>query len=332
MHGGRPAEPFVLTLAKHAHSSMGEPKKFKKTFAAAMSCVAVIFAMVANVCVYAFGEVTNGSITAFLLEKYKDDNSMIVFLMIANTAVSLSVLFTYPLMLFPTFELAGPKANAFWWKFWHGGKPGQIGENDDDEHDLGGFDPMPTLHEDEVASLSSHENELHTYERDGTEDAPNSDNAAAPNTDTRSSMVSNITDTFPTTSIPGDSLCLRSGLVLATFLVAVIVPNVQVLISLAGAVAGSSTALLIPPMLELALIDHLESKPDVNASTKPIPPSQMNSQNSSSFKRLCRCDITGRYWKKKLKNLLLFWLGFVFMLIGAYASISDIVAIWLGKS
>eukprot|EP01083_Nonionella_stella_P035656 97253_1 len=124
-----------------------------------MACVAVVFAIVANLCVYAFGEVTNGSVTAFLLEKYKDDKSIIVFLMMANTVVSLSVLFTYPLQLFPTFELIGPKAAAFWWKLRHGGKRGAYDDEDYDEHDLEGFGPMPTLHEHEEASHSSFHNE-----------------------------------------------------------------------------------------------------------------------------------------------------------------------------
>ena len=39
----------------------------------------------------------------------------------------------------------------------------------------------------------------------------------------------------------------------------------------------------------------------------------------------------GKFWKKKLKCFLLFWIGFVFMIIGAYASISDIIEIWTGK-
>lgn len=75
---------------------MAEPKKFKRVFAAAMGTVALILATVSNLCVYAFGEVTNGSVTAFLLEEYSDNKSIVVFLMIANTAVSVSVLFTYP--------------------------------------------------------------------------------------------------------------------------------------------------------------------------------------------------------------------------------------------
>ncbi|KAL7532873.1 hypothetical protein ACHAXR_004907, partial [Thalassiosira sp. AJA248-18] len=320
-----------ICLILPIESTMAEPKKFKRVFGAAMACVAVILATVSNLCVYAFGEVTNGSVTAFLLEEYKDDKSLIVFLMIANTAVSLSVLFTYPLQLFPTLELIGPKVNALWWKYRHGGKRGELADNEFDENDLSEFDPMPTLPEHEEGSYDN-EHIYDNFEK-VADDASNnnSDDAGSVEdlNDFRSSMISNVTDVFPATSIPGDSLFLRTGLVFMTFLVAVIVPNVQVLISLAGALAGSSTALLIPPMLELALIDHLESKPDITTSPKPFNPSlQQNTSNKSSF-RLCRWDVSGKFWKKKLKCFFLFWLGFVFMLIGAYASISDIVEIWL---
>merc|ERR1712194_102547 len=149
--------------------------------------------------------------------------------------------------------------------------------------------------------------------------------------------IFNITEALAKTmSIPGDSLLLRSMLVIMTYWVAVVVPNVQALISLAGAVAGSSTALLIPPLLELALIDHLESLPDVTApggdgttSPRSIPPHQQQSTPDPSFLgRLCKCDISGKYWMKKLKCLALFWMGLAFGALGAYAAIADIVSIW----
>ena len=318
-----------ICLILPIESTMAEPKRFKNVFRAAMASVAVILATVANLCVYAFGEVTNGSVTAFLLKEYKDNTSLIVFLMIANTAVSLSVLFTYPLQLFPTLELIGPKVNARWWKFRHGHSGGLEG-TDDEDNDLTGFEPMPTLPEHDVASLSSHDGE-HLYEVENVVDGAGID--SGDNEEeydlARNSIVSNVTEPFPTMSVPGDSLCLRMGLVFVTYAVAVVVPNVQILISLAGAIAGSSTALLIPPLLELALIDHLETKPDMTESPRPTRPSQMNAPNSS-FRRLCRFDLSGKFWKKQLKCFILFWLGFVFMLIGAFASISDIIEIWFG--
>lgn len=312
-------------------STMAEPKKFKRVFFSAMTCVAIILGTVSNVCVYAFGEVTNGSITAFLVGKYANNQSIIFALMMANTTISLSVLFTYPIQLFPTFELIGPKVNRLWYKFRHGGRY-QEGGNEVDETDLTGFDPMPTLHEDDVASLSSY-NE-HMYENNfesETEETPvrESGNSEG-NLVILSSMISSITEAFPEMTIPGDSMFLRIGLVFLTYLVAVVIPNVQVLISLAGAIAGSSTALLIPPMLELALIDHLDSNlTEIQSSPTPRRVSQQN--ETSSFGRLFRFDLKGKFWKKKLKNFCLFWTGFVFMVIGAYASISDILRIWFSK-
>ncbi|KAL9190169.1 hypothetical protein ACHAXT_007380 [Thalassiosira profunda] len=326
-----------ICLILPIESTMAEPRKFKRVFFSAMAVTATVFATVATLCVYAFGKVTNGSVTAFLIEEYKDDASLIVFIMIANTLTSFSVLFTYPLQLFPTFELVGPRVAKLWWKLKHRGKYSEPEQNDyDEEHDLSGFDPMPTLPEHDVASLSSHDNEdMHQNFDAMADDAIPIRNGAVTGHDTgdatRLSMISNITEPFPEYApIAGDSWYLRMGLVLLTYAVASIIPNVQVLISLAGALAGSSTALLIPPVLELALIDHLEATPDMTASPRLVPPSQQNSPKASTFRRLCRCDISGKkFWRKKLKCFTLFWLGFVFMIIGAYASVSDIVAIWL---
>jgi len=56
-----------ICLILPIESAMKEPKKFKKTFLGAMACVALILAGVANICVIAFGEVTNGSVTAFFV-------------------------------------------------------------------------------------------------------------------------------------------------------------------------------------------------------------------------------------------------------------------------
>jgi hypothetical protein len=44
---------------------------------------------------------------------------------------------------------------------------------------------------------------------------------------------------------------LRLSLVFATVVAAVAIPNVQQLIGLAGAVAGATTALIVPPVLAL---------------------------------------------------------------------------------
>mmetsp|Transcript_15342 Transcript_15342/g.33147 ORF Transcript_15342/g.33147 Transcript_15342/m.33147 type:complete len:635 (+) Transcript_15342:82-1986(+) len=327
-----------ICLILPIESSMAEPKKFKMVFWSAMFCIALILATVSMVCVYAFGEVTNGSVTAFLLEEYKGNTSVIVFLMVANTAVSLSVLFTYPIQLFPTLEILGPKFTKCWWKVTHSGDSEFDGKEDDEDNDLTGFDPMPPLPEHDVASLSSF-NQEHIYDKHDEGNASPCDKGEDEQQrkialDTRGSFMSNITEVFPKMTIPGDSLLLRVCLVILTYTVAVIVPNVQALISLAGAVAGSSSALLIPPMLELALIEHLETQPDVTKSPKISNPSfrqSMSAQNPSLLMSLWRHDLSGKYWKMKLKCYCSFWIGFIFFLIGAYASIADILSIWTSK-
>ena len=321
-----------ICLILPIQSAMKHPKQFKKVFGSAMTCVAVIFAIFANVCVYAFGTVDNGSITAFLLEKYRNDDSVIVFVMAANTVVSLSVLFTYPLQLFPTIELLGPKLSKLFWKLGHRSKVHYQGEDNSDDFDLAGFERMPPLPENEEASLNSHDNarisEYNTNQAQADFFEENANTSGSNNV--RTSLISNIMEAL-SEQIAGDSLPLRMILVFGTYLVAVIIPNVQTLISLAGALAGSSTALLIPPILEFALIEHLESLTD--ATTSPLPPSRQSNPRPSLLSRLC--NVSGKngekFRKRRIKCVFLFWLGFLFLCIGSYASISDIVRIWLGN-
>jgi len=321
-----------ICLILPIQSAMKHPRQFKKVFWSAMTCVAVIFALFANICVYAFGSVDNGSITAFLLEKYKDDNHLIMIVMAANTVVSLSVLFTYPLQLFPTIELIGPKFSKLVWKLTHRGEVHYQEDNNFDEFDLAGFERMPPLPENEEASLSTHDHariseyNTNTEIYDGFEEVDNNE----VKDDIRTSIISNITEAL-SAQISGDSLPLRMILVFGTYLVAVIIPNVQALISLAGAIAGSSTALLIPPILELALIEHLESITD--ATTSPGPPSRQTYPRPSLLSRLC--SVSGKkgnkFRNRRIKCIFLFWLGFIFLGIGSYASISDIIRLWLTK-
>lgn len=100
-----------------------------------MSWVALILGLVST-----FGLVDKGFVTKFLLQAYRDDKSITWWLMLANTAGSLSVLMMYPLQLFPALELIGPMIAA---KF----LSKKLVEND-----LEGFEPLPPLPEHDVAS------------------------------------------------------------------------------------------------------------------------------------------------------------------------------------
>lgn len=235
-----------ICLVLPVESAMKDPQHFKSAFVWSMTTVAIILGAVASLSVLVFGNVTNGSITAFLLDTYQDDASVTFWLMVANAAVSVSVLLTYPLQLFPALELFGPALANFRW-------PWKAAPDMRDDLDLDAFEPLPTLFEHDTMSQESLPEQHHDYGDTPTDTAAGDDDD---DEDTRSrgamSNFSVATSFFPEMPMPGDSPLLRASLVLLTYMVAVVVPNVQSLISLAGAVAGSSTALLIPPILELA--------------------------------------------------------------------------------
>jgi amino acid permease len=297
-----------ICLILPVESAMKDPQHFKPVFVASMATVALILALVSSLSVMAFGEVTNGSITAFLVKEFSDNENISLWLMISNTAVSLSVLLTYPLQLFPALELISPWVQS---KF-----PPKTDAADED--DLDAFEPLPPLPEHEVASIGSHEYDNFEFDVDEAEPAKNGDNKDED--DTSRAGMSSVTSMFPEMTTPGDSPMLRTALVISTYLVAVVVPNVQALISLAGALAGSSTALLIPPILELAFIKHLET----DASQEEVA--------RVDERRWRLLTSTRDKWLfEKVKSYILLALGFVFCVFGTYASLADIVRIYLGK-
>lgn len=248
-----------------------------------------------------------GSVTAFLLQIHDSSSPIFGWLLAANTLVSLSVLVTLPLQLFPAVELVAP-----WWAKTSAScnglcSPSRVAAADLDEKDLAGFEPLPPLPEHE---LYEHEAEEEGMAEHHYDDAL--DNAQEQDEQCRTGL-SSILSFFPTPTIPGDSPQLRTMLVLLTYSVAVVVPNVQSLISLAGAVTGSSTALLIPPILELAWLNHLEN--DDNNKDDGVDNTRLSFYGS-------------KWWKEKLKCWILLLLGSVFCGIGTYASMADVIAIY----
>ena len=230
--------------------SMTRPQSFPSIFWFINAVVCGVFIVVAGGCLLAFGRVSNGSITAYLLANLlsSDDNNdqkelQFALLTIANTFASVSVLLTYPLQMYPALQLIGPLFSR---------KPTDRG------------DVVPT----------SDDQEVFRNEDDEMDDDNNASSSSS------------------SSGIQGDSATLRLGYVLVTYLVAVAVPNVQLLISLAGALAGSSTALLIPPLLELEFLKR---------------------------------DGRGGCWTGKARCYILFVVGFIFLTIGVGAAIVDIV-------
>ena len=152
--------------------------------------------------------------------------------------------------------------------------------------------------------------------------------------------------------MPGDSPWLRAGIVIGTYLVAMVVPNVQSLVSLVGAVTGSSTALLIPPILELAYINHMETLRERGIRKQPHlgeweggpssalkrtlfgspahhhrhPANVRSSSNKRERSNGCRTSKRrNKYFFKKILSWFLLILGSIFALIGSYFSIRDII-------
>lgn len=191
---------------------------------------------------------------------------------------------------------------------------------DGDEKDLAGFEPLPPLPEHE---LYEHEAEDEGLAEHHYDDA--SDNLQEQDEQCRTGL-SSILSFFPTPTIPGDSPQLRTMLVLLTYTVAVLVPNVQSLISLAGALTGSSTALLIPPLLELAWLNHLEK--DDNKDDGVDEKQWFVSGISSSGSNMWHSFFSSKWWKEKLKCWILLLLGSIFCGIGSYASMADIISIY----
>ena len=347
-----------ICLILPIESAMKEPKQFKSAFTLSLSLVALIMSAMAVLSILAFGQVTNGSITAFLLDTYKDDDRAKILLMFANTVVSLSILLTFPLMLFPAVELVGPMTLK------GGSDDGE--KEDEDEQSLDGFEPMAPLPEHDVASLESLPSQHHDYgnvdvvaigadasgknggvgdedDDDLSDDGDNGSRSLSRMSSTVGRSVKEII--FPEMHMPGDSPQLRAGLVFITYAIAMVVPNVEALVSLAGAIAGSSTALLIPPILELAWIKHLEeqfesgttatvtlttatlgavasggSGDGVKDETTPMVP---KSNTTSKKKR------NNKYRFAKIKSWFLLTIGTAFSLFGAYSSVKDIVDIYL---
>jgi hypothetical protein len=245
-----------------------------------------------------------------LLEFYRHDPSITWWLMLANTAVSISILLTYPLQLFPALELMGPWLSR---TFSFGKKvPVDVAE----ESDLVGFEPLPPLPEHDTASLGSIPSQHDYGDYDDVKNDENGDSDDGMDDDLSRTMVSSVTTMFPEMTMPGDSPLLRLVLVMLTYSVAVIIPDVQTLISLAGAVAGSSTALLIPPIMELAWIRHLQR--DSSDEVRPV-------DETGWFMAYRHTD---KYLWEKVKSWFLLVIGLIFMGIGTAASIADIVRIY----
>jgi len=402
---------------------------FQMAFIISMIIITLLLCTMAGMGVYVFGTVTNGSITAFLLDEYKDSTEIQFWVMFSNVLVTISIIFSYPLMLYPAIECIAPtyhewtvnikrKYNHFWTSIRLAQERNQnrrnshhhrnnLNRNNDDDsnsssstnsrlddessgfntfntcktseeddgtnHDESGvnnknedndnendnsedqnlaeFERMVGIPEHKVASVRSlkslllpkstypHDSDTNnnnegikstsagaaavndddnetadtgeatdgggldgsaslshyssvTYPRqslvDGEDDEDDADdgnnnNTRRSNNNRRGRAVS----TAFTWHVPGDSPYFRAVIVMGTYCIAMLVPNVQSLVAVVGAVTGSSTALLIPPILELAYIRHLETLQERRIRKHKTPPleSEWEGGPSKALKR-----------------------------------------------
>ncbi|CAB9508103.1 Proton-coupled amino acid transporter 2 [Seminavis robusta] len=345
-------------------SAMAQPDRYFGTvFVTSMTFTAMVFAAVACLCVVAFGDVTDGSITAFLVETLQDD-TMKWWLYMANTACSVAVLLTYPLQLFPSFELMGP------WMT-------RVLRLDIGTHHsyllrrgrrmVRSFSPIPSCNPDDRAVVGNHayhdhdpvvpvvssnnNHETTTNNNSNDEDCLNGNNTTTNTTvtamefsDEAAADEEYYTDdmnpcaaAYPT---PGDSPQLRAILVIFTYILAIAVPNVQLLVSLAGALSGSATGLIFPPLLVLAhvkrqerslrssIITATEHEEDDDDGEDTVTTGATSMQQQSSSNNMP--SLASLQWKK-LECYVLFALGVLVCVFGTFAALDDIVRVYLGE-
>jgi proton-coupled amino acid transporter len=250
-----------ICLILPVESAMAKPQKFKCIFTNAMVVSATVFCLTAGLSVAAFGPVTSGSITAFLLEHEQQYKGL---LLAANAAVSLSVLVTFPLQLFPCLELIHVGAKN------HG--EGFVSV----EGDFVAADEI--LVEEALPNNSTHNNLQ-------LEQSQQQDGIMIDSDDNGTGLE--------------ESWKTRVFLVLLTYVIAVAVPNVEALISLAGALSGSATALLIPPILQVEYCRRRRDQDDEDVSNIDV-----------------------------YRSYVLLLGGVLFLVIGTAASTTDIISIY----
>ena len=132
---------------------------------------------------------------------------------------------------------------------------------------------------------------------------------------------------------PGDSPQLRAILVCFTYIMAIAIPNVQLLVSLAGALSGSATGLIVPPLLELAYVKRQEAaiqNSTITASTSSEEEDETEEDNIQT-----PAPLTSRspfnLQMKKWECYFLFCGGVVVCVFGTGAALADIVRVYLGS-
>ena len=296
---------------------MKKPEQYKAVFVSSLTFTALVFAAVAALSCLAFGDVTNGSVTAFLVESLNNENIK-WWLYLANTAVSVAVLLTYPLQLFPSYELLGPWLT----RILHLDLGTQaLVRHRAGHNSIRSFSPVPSFENPDNGIVGNHE--YHDPSQISTITTPNNNAAATVVGDGSTELEdyeyeSELPAVFAAFPTPGDSPQLRAIVVCFTYIVAIAIPNVQLLVCLAGALNGSATGLINPPLLELSYVKRQE---------KGIQEQTEDAEDIGHDKATALMKLKA----KKMECYLLFGLGSIVCMFGTGAALADIVLVYLAR-
>ena len=125
-----------VALALPVENSMRHTEHFPRTLCLSFACLTALFLVVGSVAAAAFPAVSDGSITSYLVQTYPSTPCF----HLANALVTVAVLLTYPLQLYPVVEALDACACRGWSK-----RRGRRERGRKDEGDGGGEDATSTL-------------------------------------------------------------------------------------------------------------------------------------------------------------------------------------------
>ena len=342
-----------------------QQNRFGTAYSISVVIITTLLAGMTVLGVYVFGEISQGSITASLLEVYQDSPQTRFQVLLANLLVTIGIVCSFPLMLFPAVEILLPAYNRQWQQhtpIHHRPTNSSTTTQETTEANTNEKNALKMLStitaafvsleeksevtallEGSTARTAVHNTNSNTYQCFSVDDEENNVNSTNNDDNYIENCPTNTLEsrrtTLSTKSVwdwqqfpaASNSSRLRAMLVIGTYVIAILVPNVESMIALVGAVTGSSTALLIPPILKLAWIRHME-KEDVRLQQQQQQRNSINNggiDSSNSFTTSGDHQHKRRRKYKYLFDKILSWflliMGSIFALFGSYFSISDII-------
>lgn len=292
-------------------AAMLYPEQYTICLIIGMGCVTLIYISIAEFCLMAYHYIDDGSIIKFLQIYYTDAAREIdVVMMIVNSLVTLSILFSYPLQLYPATEVMDQYLSDHYRK--------QVTETHKslDLSDDSSIDVSVASDAGEDGDASD-DIEMRVYasssangkivEETTTYNVLGSHSANCPKEgDTSDDIVSidlkrNETGMRSRLPVENDEILHQSvfGITMSswiritstvgTTLIAICIPYVSLLIPLAGASCGATLALILPPLMDICLWRHYTR----NTKTKIGMGGGVGADGSVKYQSIDRMDLDG---------------------------------------